>query len=50
MRCSTEKGKTMADQNLLVMNGNEFAFEAGETILDVAGRNSIDIQTLCHLK
>ena len=36
MRGSTEKGKTMADQNLLVMNGNEFAFEAGETILDVA--------------
>jgi predicted molibdopterin-dependent oxidoreductase YjgC len=50
MRGSTEKGKTMADQNLLVMNGNEFAFEAGETILDVAGRNSIDIPTLCHLK
>jgi len=40
----------MADQNLLVMNGNSFAFEPGETILDVAKRNSIDIPTLCHLK
>ena len=40
----------MADQNILVMNGNEFTFEPGETILEVARRNSIDIPTLCHLK
>lgn len=40
----------MADQNLVLMNGNDFAFEPGETILDVARRNSIDIPTLCHLK
>ncbi len=40
----------MAEQNIIVINGNEFSFEAGETILDVARRNSIDIPTLCHLK
>lgn len=32
------------------MNGNTFSFEPGETILDIARRNSIDIPTLCHLK
>lgn len=36
--------------NLMVINGNEFPFEAGETILDVARRGHIDIPTLCHLK
>lgn len=40
----------MADQNTIVINGNEFAFETGESILAVARRNSIDIPTLCHLK
>ena len=40
----------MADQTILVMNGNEFAFTPGETLLDVARRNSVDIPTLCHLK
>jgi len=40
----------MAEQNSLNLNGNVFAFEPGETILDVARRNSIDIPTLCHLK
>jgi predicted molibdopterin-dependent oxidoreductase YjgC len=40
----------MADQNIIVINGNEFSFEPGESILDVAKRNSIDIPTLCHLK
>jgi len=40
----------MADQNIIVINGNEFSFEGGESILDVAHRNSIDIPTLCHLK
>ena len=40
----------MADQNIIVINGNEFSFEPGETILDIAHRNSIDIPTLCHLK
>ena len=28
----------MTDQNILVMNGNEFTFDPGETILDVARR------------
>ena len=40
----------MSADNLIVINGNEFAFEAGETILEVARRNSIDIPTLCFLK
>jgi predicted molibdopterin-dependent oxidoreductase YjgC len=40
----------MAAQNIIIINGNEFAFESGETILEVARRNNIDIPTLCHLK
>lgn len=40
----------MPADNLIVINGNEFAFEDGETILEVARRNSIDIPTLCYLK
>ena len=38
-----------APQNIII-NGNDFPFEPGETILEVAKRNSIDIPTLCHLK
>ncbi len=37
-------------QNIIIINGNEFSFEPGESILDIARRNSIDIPTLCHLK
>ena len=40
----------MASDNMIVMNGNEFSFEPGDTILDVARHNSIDIPTLCYLK
>ena len=40
----------MAEQNIILINGNEFTFDSGESILDVAQRNSIDIPTLCHLK
>ncbi len=40
----------MTTENLMLINGNEFSFEPGETILEVARRNSIDIPTLCHLK
>jgi predicted molibdopterin-dependent oxidoreductase YjgC len=40
----------MSDANVLVVNGNECKFEPGETILDVARRNSIEIPTLCYLK
>lgn len=34
----------------ILINGNRFSFAPGETILEVARRNSIDIPTLCHLK
>ncbi len=34
----------------IFINGNELQFTLGETILDVAKRNHIDIPTLCHLK
>jgi predicted molibdopterin-dependent oxidoreductase YjgC len=40
----------MADKHIIIVNGNEFSFEPGETILEVARRNSINIPTLCHLK
>lgn len=33
----------------LTINGNTFPFQQGETILDVARRNHVDIPTLCHL-
>lgn len=38
------------DKNVITLNENQLAFEPGETILDVAARNKIDIPTLCHLK
>ena len=40
----------MAAENNITINGNPITFEPGETILEVAQRNSIDIPTLCHLK
>ncbi len=40
----------MAAEHMMVINGNEFGFTPGETILDVARRHDIDIPTLCHLK
>ncbi len=40
----------MESQRSITINGNPFAFTPGETILEVARRNSIDIPTLCHLK
>lgn len=40
----------MPEHQTIVLNGNAFSFEPGETILDVARRSSIDIPTLCHLK
>jgi predicted molibdopterin-dependent oxidoreductase YjgC len=39
----------MAAPDIITINGHEFGFEPGETILEVARRNSIDIPTLCHL-
>ncbi len=40
----------MSETPTIIINGRSFAFQPGETILDVAGRNDIDIPTLCHLK
>ena len=34
---------------IITINGNEYAFTEGDTILAVARRNGIDIPTLCHL-
>jgi predicted molibdopterin-dependent oxidoreductase YjgC len=34
----------------MVINGNMCSFDVGDTILDVARENHIDIPTLCHLK
>ena len=40
----------MSSENLIVIDGHEFTFTPGETILQVARRNGIDIPTLCYLK
>jgi len=40
----------MPTDNSLLINGHHFSFEPGETILQVALRNNIDIPTLCYLK
>jgi len=40
----------MSETPTIIINGRSFSFQPGETILDVAGRNDIDIPTLCHLK
>lgn len=37
-------------QRTITINGNTFNFHSGETILDVARQNQIDIPTLCYLK
>ena len=39
----------MEKVNRLTINGFEFAFEEGDTILDVARRSGVYIPTLCHL-
>jgi predicted molibdopterin-dependent oxidoreductase YjgC len=40
----------MTEQHQIIINNNPFSFDPGETILEVAARNHIDIPTLCHLK
>jgi formate dehydrogenase alpha subunit len=40
----------MASENIIVIDGQELPFEAGETILEVATRHGIDIPTLCYMK
>lgn len=42
-------GRTMGT-HIITINENKLAFEPGETILEVAQRNKIEIPTLCHLK
>lgn len=38
------------DQNSITINGHAYQFRPGQTILDVAQENNIDIPNLCHLK
>ena len=40
----------MESENIITIDGNDYFFEDGETILQVARRNGIDIPTLCYLK
>ena len=40
----------MEAKNIIVIDGRELTFNAGETILQVARRNGMDIPTLCYLK
>lgn len=40
----------MDSGNIIVIDGHEFGFAPGETILEVARRNGIDIPTLCYMK
>jgi predicted molibdopterin-dependent oxidoreductase YjgC len=40
----------MDTQKTLIINDQEVTFKSGETILEAARRNHIDIPTLCHLK
>jgi predicted molibdopterin-dependent oxidoreductase YjgC len=40
----------MANENIIIIDGREYVFNPGETILEVARRNGVDIPTLCHLK
>jgi len=40
----------MSTKQTITINGNIFSYEPGETILEVARNNSIDIPTLCYLE
>ena len=40
----------MESGNMILINGHEFTFLPGETILQVAQRNGIEIPTLCYMK
>lgn len=40
----------MDSENAIVIDGQALSFAPGETILQVANRNGIDIPTLCYLK
>ena len=41
-----QKGKIMPT---LIINNNQISFEPGQTILEVARKNNIEIPTLCYL-
>jgi formate dehydrogenase (NADP+) alpha subunit len=40
----------VAKENIIVINGTDYEFFPGETILKVAQRNGIDIPTICYLE
>src|SRR5512137_1726328 len=40
----------MTNEPTIAINGKPCTFTAGETVLEVARRNGVDIPTLCHLK
>ena len=40
----------MNREKSITINGKRFSLEAGETVLEVAQRNGIDIPTLCYIK
>ena len=40
----------MATEHRITINGNDFSFDPGQTILEVARQHHIDIPTLCWLK
>jgi predicted molibdopterin-dependent oxidoreductase YjgC len=40
----------MDSENIMVIDGQEYSFTPGETILQVAQRNGMDIPTLCYLR
>jgi predicted molibdopterin-dependent oxidoreductase YjgC len=40
----------MESGNMILINGHEFTFFPGETILQVARRNGVEIPTLCNMK
>ena len=40
----------MQSEQTIIINGNKYRFQPGETILEVARRNEVYIPTLCHLK
>lgn len=44
------KGSLMETSNMILIDGRELTFFPGETILQVARRNGIEIPTLCHMK
>lgn len=43
------KNSKITQTNQLFINGKQFSFKEGESILEVARRNNIYIPTLCHL-